>query len=203
MRLRVMFTLGLVAAATLMIQPVAAQNDFRLPIRMRAFAVNMTNVLTGANGIFEIRVTNWSTAAQRERLITTMAEKGQNALLSAMRKESIKGRIRIPGWQGPDPQNYRLGWDLRYAWHDSLPEGGERIVIGTDRYMSMWEIRNQPRTVDYPFTFIELHMPREGKGEGRMTAATQLQFDKKTKTISLEQYSAGTLHLNEITIEKD
>ena len=89
----------------------------------------------------------------------------------------LKGRIRLPNWQGPDPNNYRLGWDLRYTWHEPLPEGGERIMIATDRYMSFWELRNQPRTVDYPFTFLEIRFPKEGKGEGRMALANQIRFD--------------------------
>jgi hypothetical protein len=172
-----------------------------LPIRMRAFAVNMTNVATGANGILEILIDQWSTAAERERLIG-LFDKGQDKLLDELQKVPVKGRIRLPNWQGPDPNNYRLGWDLRYTWHTKLPDGGERIMIATDRYMSFWELRNQPRTVDYPFTFIEIRFPKEGKGEGRMALANQIRFDKKKKVIELEQYSAGDIRLSEITVEK-
>jgi hypothetical protein len=173
-----------------------------LPIRMRAFAVNMTNVATGANGILEIIVDSWSTAAERERLLTTIVEKGQDKLVDELQKVPVKGRIRVPNWQGPDPNNYRLGWDLRYTWHEKLPDGGERIVIATDRYMSFWELRNQPRTVDYPFTLLQIHFPKEGKGEGRMALANQIKFDKKKNVMELEQYSAGDIRLNEITVEK-
>jgi hypothetical protein len=173
-----------------------------VPLRMRAFAVNMTNVATGANGILEITIDRWSTAAEREQLIKAMAEKGQNELLKLLERAPVKGRIRIPGWQGPDPQNYRLGWNLRYTYHEPQPEGGQRFVIATDRYMSFLELRNQPRTVDYPFTFLEIRFPREGKGEGQMAVATKVLFDKRKNMIELEQYSAGTVHLNEITIEK-
>jgi hypothetical protein len=174
----------------------------QVPIRMRAFAVNMTNVATGANGILEILVDQWSTNAERQQLITTMVEKGQDKLLDALQKVPVKGRIRVPGWMGPDPNNYRLGWDLRYAWHEKLPDGGERMMIATDRYMSFWELRNQPRTVDYPFTFIEIRFPKEGKGEGRLALANQISFNKKKNVIELEQYSAGDVRLNEITVEK-
>ena len=135
----------MLSAATLFVawsatlgQPVAAQVT-QVPFVMHAFAVNMTNVGTGGNQVFEIRVNSWSTAAERQRLID-LAPKGQDNLLKAMSKEKSKGIIRIPGWQGPDPQNYKLGWDLRYTWHDALPEGGERIVIGLDRQMSMAEL---------------------------------------------------------------
>jgi hypothetical protein len=175
-----------------------------VPFTMRAFAVNMTNVSVprGNAGVMQIRITGWSPPATRERLISTFLDKGQDALLSAMQKEPSKGRLSMPNWQGPDPQNYRLGWDIRYAAHDTLPDGSERIVIATDRQMSMWEVRERPRSFDYPFTLIEIRLPKEGKGEGRAFGATQIQFDKKKNQIVLEQYSAGDIRLNEITIDK-
>jgi len=181
-------------------QPVSAQVP-QVPFVMTAFGVNMTNAGTGGNQVFEIRINAWSTPAERQALID-LAPKGQDTLLKAMNKQKPKGIIRIPGWQGPDPQNYRLGWDLRYTWHDPLPEGGERIVIALDRQMSFWELQNRPRSSDYPFTFLEIHMPKEGKGQGRMTGFTQVKFDKKTNTIVFEQYSVGPVHLNEVTIQK-
>ena len=45
--------------------PMVAQ--VTLPIRMRAFAVNMSNNLTGANGILQITLDQWSTAEERTR----------------------------------------------------------------------------------------------------------------------------------------
>ena len=202
-RIRIDLAVGVCAVSILAaaFQTVSAQVP-PVPIRMRAFAVNMTNVATGANGILEILVDRWSTTAERQDLISTMLDKGQDALLSRLQKAPVKGRIRLPNWQGPDPNNYRLGWDLRYTWHEPLPDGGERMLIATDRYMSFWEMRNQPRTVDYPFTFLEIHFPKEGKGEGRMALANQIRFDKKKNVIELEQYSAGDIRLNEITVEK-
>ena len=173
------------------------------PFLMRAFVVNMTNVSVprGNAGVMEIRITGWSPAATRTRLIDTFLAKGQDALLSALQKEKSKGRLRLPNWQGADPQNYRLGWDIRYAALDKSDDGSDRIVIATDRQMSMWEVRNRPRSYDYPFTLIEIRVPKEGKGEGRAFGATQIMFDKKKNQIVLEQYSAGELRLNEITVE--
>jgi hypothetical protein len=173
------------------------------PFIMNAFVVNMTNVNVprGNAGTMQIRINGFSPAGTRQRLIQTMLDKGQDALLKALQKEPSRGRMSFPGWQGPDPQNYRLGWDLRYVARDPLPDGGDRIVIATDRQMSFAEVRNQPRTVDYPFTLFEIHIPKEGKGEGRGFGATQIKFDKKKNQIVLEQYSAGDLRLNEITVE--
>ena len=173
------------------------------PFLLRSFVVNMTNVNVprGNAGVMEIRITGWSPAATRQRLIDTFLAKGQDALLSALQKEPPKGRLRLPNWQGPDPQNYRLGWDIRYAALSKTDDGKDRIVIATDRQMSMWEVRERPRSYDYPFTLIEIQIPKEGKGEGRAFGATQILFDKKKNQIVLEQYSAGEIRLNEITIE--
>ncbi len=175
--------------------------EVTLPIRLRTFAVNMSNNLTGANAVIEITLDKWSSAAERKRLLDTVP-KGQDALVNALEKVPVKGRMRIPGWQGADPQNYRLGWDLHYAWREPLPDGGDRIVLATTRYMSFVEVRNQPRTVDYPFTLIQIHLPKEGKGEGKMAAFTQITFDKKKNAMEIENYGTEPVRLNEITSEK-
>jgi hypothetical protein len=187
---------GLVLSLAL---PVAAQ--VTLPIRMRAFAVNMSNNLTGANGIIQITLDQWSTAQERTNLLQTVP-KGQDDLVRALQKVPVKGRINIPGWTGPDPQNYRLGWDLRYAWHEPLPDGGERIVVATDRQMSFRETVNNPRTTDYPFLLIQIHLTKDGKGEGKMAPFTQITFDKKKNVMEMEIYGTEPVRLNNITVEK-
>jgi hypothetical protein len=178
--------------------PVAAQ--VTLPIRMRAFAVNMSNNLTGANGIIQIVLDRWSTPEERAALLQTVP-KGQDDLVRALQKAPVKGRINIPGWTGPDPQNYRLGWDLRYAWHEPLEDGGERIVIATDRQMSFREITNNPRTTDYPFLLIQIHVKGD-KGEGKMASFTQIRYDKKKNVMEIENYGTEPVRLNNITVEK-
>src|SRR5262249_34985740 len=149
------------------------------PIRLSAWAVSMANVATGANAVLDIRVNKWSTEAERQQLISTFLEKGQDGLLRALQKVPEKGRISNPGKRGPDVHQTRLGWTLRFAMRTPLEDGGSRILIATDRYMSFEEVRNQPRTVDYPFTFVEIRLKPDGTGEGKMAVATQLQFDKK------------------------
>ena len=64
------------------------------------------------------------------------------------------------------------------------------------------EARNQPRSIDYHFTLIEIRVDKDVKGEGKMSVATKINFDKKKNVIELEQYSAGTVRLNDISIEK-
>ena len=53
----------------------------------------MSNIATGANARVDITINSWSSAEEREQLITTMLEKGSGALLKALQKTSVKGRF--------------------------------------------------------------------------------------------------------------
>jgi hypothetical protein len=177
----------------------SAQNTEQLDIS--AFAISMGTVATGANQRVQIRINKWSTPEEREHLINVMLEKGPNDLLRALQKESEKGRFSIPGLRGPDPHNLRLGHDLRYTWQSPLPDGGRRIVVITDRYIGFQEARNQPRSMDYPFTLIEMRVNKDGKGEGKMAVATKITFDKKEKRVELENYSSEPVRLNALEVK--
>jgi hypothetical protein len=162
----------------------------------------MSTVATGTTAVMDIRITRWSTEAQREKLIVTAVEKGSDALLRELQRMPDHGRISIPGWMGPDPHNARLGWTLHYAWNTPGEDGGQRIGIAADRYIGMWEARNQPRTIDYPFTLIEIRLDPSGKGVGKMAVATKIEFDKKKKQMVLENYASEPVRLNEVKVEK-
>ncbi len=193
---------GFALAGLCALAAAAAAQTSGEPMRMTAWAVNMSNVATGANATVEIRIDRWSTAAERERLIATFLDKGQDALLRALQKAPVKGRMRIPGWQGPDPHQVRLGWDLRYAMDFPGEDGGRKIVIATDRYIGFWEARNQPRSIDYPFTFVEIHLNADGRGEGKLAVATKLSFDKKKNVVELENYASEPVRLQQVRAEK-
>jgi len=174
-----------------------------LPLRLSAFAVNMSNIKApGSTAVVDLRITRWSTAEERERLIATAVEKGQDALLRALQKMPDHGRISIPGWTGPDPHNARLGWTLHYAYATPGEDGGVRLGIATDRYIGFWEARERPRTIDYPFTLIEIRLDPSGKGVGKMAVATKIEFDKKKQQMVLENYSSEPVRLNEVKIEQ-
>ncbi|HXW07182.1 MAG TPA: hypothetical protein VD833_18245 [Vicinamibacterales bacterium] len=182
--------------------PGAQEKTMPLPVRLSAFAVNMSTVAPGTTAVMDINITRWTTPEEREKLITTAVEKRPDDLLRALQKMPRHGRIRIPGWVGPDPHNARLGWDLHYTWNTPGEDGGQRIVIATDRYIGFWEARNQPRTMDYPFMLIEIRLDSSGKGVGKMAVATKIEFNKETKTMVLENYSSEPVRLNEVKIEK-
>ena len=195
---RALLASGIVTAALMLAPapPVQAQQE---ALEIDAFAINMSNIATGANARVDIRINTWSTAAEREQLITTMLEKGSDALLKALQKAPVKGRFRIPTARQPDPHHLALGLDIRYAWQVPLPDGGKRIVLAMDRYIGFAEARNQPRSIDYPFTLFQIHIDSQGKGEGKVAVATKISFDKEKKQIELENYASEPVRLNNLT----
>ena len=198
MVIRALCAIGLAGVAVATVPLSQTSGD---KIDITAFAVNMSNIGTGRSTVVEIRIDSWSTANEREHLITTMVEKNADALVRELQKTPSHGRFSIPGLPGPDPHNLRLGYDLHYTWQTPLPDGGRRIVIATDRYIGFQEARNQPRTIDYPFTLFEIRVDKSGEGQGKMAVATKISFDKKKNVIELENYSSEPVRLNNVKVK--
>ena len=159
-----------------------------------AFAINMNSGPSTAT--VDIRIERWSTDAEREQLLGILKEgegkdkyRTNQTLLKALQKMKKVGFIRTPD---------RLAWDLRYARENPMEEGGRQIVVATDRPVGFWEARNQPRSMDYPFTIVEMRLNKENKGEGKLLAGTQIYIDQKTNNLVLENYAQQPVRLNEI-----
>ena len=160
-----------------------------------AFAVNMSNIATGSNSVVDITIERWSTDAERDTLIGAFREKKQDGLLRALQKIKPRaGFIRLPT---------TIGYDLQYARQHAGDEGGRRIVIATDRYIGFAEARNQPRTIDYPFTLIEMRLNNADEGEGKLAVATKISWDKKKNVLEIENYSNEPVRLNNVRKRKD
>ena len=147
-----------------------------------AFAVNLQGARPGdrsMSGVIQITIDRWSTEAERNTLIDAFDSKGQDGLLRELERMKPAGYIKLPT---------TLGYDLRYTREVRNPEGGRRIIVGTDRRMTASEEINRPITTDYPFTIIELRVNNGNIGEGRLSALTKIKTNKKEGTIELEAY---------------
>jgi hypothetical protein len=136
----------------------------------------------------DITIERWSTEADRQRLLSTLG-KGQTAMLEALRDLPRVGSIRQPG---------NLGWDLHYAHQMRGEDGGRRIFLATDRPIGIWETMNNARTVDYPFTFIELHVDRHGDGVGKLSRATKVTASEDGRFVHLENWEHQPVALTQV-----
>jgi len=165
---------------------VAVAQTLGSPEHFTAAAINMNR---GAAGPIEIQVDRWSTDAQRNRLVKVLETKGADKLLDVLQDLPVVGHFNSPG---------RLGIDIRFARHQPGEDGGERVVLVTDRRIGFLEAANQPRSIDYPFTVIEMQLNRDGEGEGKMSIATRVIYDKKKNTITLENFELQPVLLTQV-----
>jgi hypothetical protein len=160
------------------------------PERFTAFAVSLGGqaVRSGADTV-QIDVRRWSTESDRQKLVEAL-QKGPNTLLDRLRDMREVGNIRTPD---------SIGYPLHYADQHPLPEGGRHVVIATDRPISFWEAVNRPRTIDYPFTLIEMDLGRDGTGQGRLSYATKIITHDNI--VELENYEAQPVMLKQVKAE--
>ena len=156
--------------------------------KFTGFAINTNSGPSTAT--VDFTVTRWSTDAERAQLLAIIKENKDptDKLLRALQKLPKVGYIRTPD---------RLAWDLHYARQSPLDEGGRQIVLATDRPIGFWEARNQPRSYDYPFTIVQVHLDRNDTGSGKILAGTKIFIDKKNNLV-LENFAQQPVRFNEI-----
>lgn len=161
------------------------------PERFTANAISLGPEYGTGQQMVEITVNRWSPNAERERLVSVLQQKGPEELLKQLQKNKPLGRIRTPD---------TLGYDLRYAQETPAEDGGRTIVIATDRPIGFWEATERPRSVDYPFTVIEMKLDREGHGSGTLSYATRI-IPRGNNVIELENFATQPIMLNNIKAE--
>jgi len=130
---------------------------------------------------------------ERGEFLASFHQKGQDALLKALQETPRVGYVRTPD---------SIAWDLHYAHQTSDPNGGQRIFLATDRRIAFWESFNHTRSLDYPFTLIELHLGANGRGEGKLSIATKITENQDGRYLTLEDYSAEPVRLQDVHVEK-
>jgi hypothetical protein len=156
------------------------------PEEFTATAIANDNLGAGLDRVI-MRVTRWSSDAERGRLARALLTQGSAMLLDELRDMKSVGTIRTPD---------SLGYDLRYAHQEPGEDGGRRVVIATDRPMSFWEAANRPRVSDYPFTVIQMQLDKNGEGKGTLSYFTKIIA--RGNTIELENFTTAPVVLNDI-----
>jgi hypothetical protein len=158
------------------------------------FTANAVDLNSGRTGPIEISITRWSTEAERLQLQQVLFKKGQDALLEELRDMRSVGRIYTAG---------SIGYDLRYAQQRTLPEGGREFIVATDRPMSFREIVNQPRSAQYPFTWAQFRIGKDGTGEGKLAVAARITGEEADDLIEVEDFAIQPVRLQSIRARKD
>lgn len=68
------------------------------------------------------------------------------------------------------------------------------IRVVTARALSFVELRYSGRSVDYPYTILQLELDQNGEGTGTAIGAAKIRFNKKKNTYEVESFQHGTAY---------
>ena len=173
----------------------AAQTDTKSG--SEKYTATIANMASGSGSKIAIQVFQWSSDTDRQRVLETLRsneEKKPDELAKAMAGLPTIGYI----WaNGP------AGYALKYAHRLTGPDGGERLVVMTDRLIGSlehpaWKVSGQAVEPAQPYTVVELQLDNKGRGRGKMSLTTPVTIDEKTQTVSLANYDTASTLLTDV-----
>jgi hypothetical protein len=150
------------------------------------FTATIASLEGGGTAPVVIHIDHFSSDPQVQTLRGLLEAKGPDALRDAL-WDLEAGYIRVGGG---------LGYPVAVARSKPDANGGRVIRLMMDRPISFRESVNNTRSTDYPFSYIELHLDRSGKGQGSMIAAAKVTIT--AGTLDIESYGNQPLRLLQV-----
>ena len=131
---------------------------------------------------FTLRLNSRTSGDEATRLVRILQERGQSGLLDELDDEKV----------GTFSLGAQVARDVNAAYVDQVG-GRTRIRAVFARWLNFGEVRAGSRSVDYPFSYIELLVdPRTGRGEGTFLPAAQIRFRNRNGQSQIEIEDFGT-----------
>jgi hypothetical protein len=94
------------------------------------------------------------------------------------------------------------GYILHYAAKLAEPDGGQRIILITDRRLGQWTAawKTAGTATNYDFSLIELHLNSKGQGEGKTSLTGKVIPDSGAKMLVLDGYGALPVALKNVKL---
>ncbi len=134
--------------------------------------------LGGVSRPLTLEIDSYTSKAESSRAVAVLAEGGQDRLLKELEGKRL-GYFSLGG---------QLGRDLNFVQETRAADGRRRITILFARWMNLYELRTGARSEDYPFSYLELFIDANGKGEGTFIPAARVYFDKKNGNLDVENF---------------
>jgi hypothetical protein len=94
------------------------------------------------------------------------------------------------------------GYAVKYAYRIAQPDGGQRIILATDRRFGVhtpaWTPVATTAATDYEFTVFEMRLGPTGPGEAKTSLMAKVAVDKDAGTVALENYAAAPAILQNV-----
>jgi hypothetical protein len=177
----------------LMLSSGAAQEpQAPVPAQYSANAFGQSGAVAGKSFGLNVYIDGVSPEGQVDGLIEILRQKGQDGLVSALEKSKDLGRVAPTG---------SVGTTMRVVLINPRPDGGQHIVLATNRPIAFGELYNGTRSRDYPIGIVVLNVDGNGKGTGTFAPLCKVKFNKK-KELVVEHYGQKPFRLANVTRQK-
>lgn len=189
-RQRAIFALALVSAMTTAVAAGAATAPVEPAMHPEQFTGSLVNLERGArfSQPFLLDVDHYATESEAQHLMDVLTAKGPYSLRDELWKNQA-GYLSIGGG---------IGFPVGAVFSQATPDG--RIVrVLLNRRLGNFEVQSYARSSKYLFTVVELHLDKNGKGDGLLVGDAKMQFSGDTLTVT----SLGTLPVRLLAVRTD
>jgi hypothetical protein len=185
-------TMAVLILAALSLAPALAAEE--VIERYNGFAVAMGSTVPGTNSSIEVGIYRWSTEEERVGFLTVLRDKGSEALHKAMFDAEQVAFLKVSG---------SMGYKLKFAREFVDQKGMRHIILAADRPVTVVGMRRSTKANDYDFTFIELTIDEEGKGEGALALGVEVAWNKEKDVPELTSYSSEPMRITTLKKAKN
>ncbi len=170
----------------------AQEPQASIPAQYSAVAIGQSGPTMGKTFGLTIYVDGVSSDSDIDALIGAQEQKGQDGLVSAMGKMKEVARVAPTGV---------VGTAMRLVLIRATADGGQHIVMATNRPIAFGELYRGTRSRDYPVGIVVLDVGKDGKGSGFFAPLCKINFDKN-KQLRVENYGHKPFRLTGVFRQK-
>lgn len=127
---------------------------------------------------FTLRIDRVTPQQEVDRYLEALRRGGQDGLKKAIYGKKV-GSVQV---------GTGLARDANAIWVTDDGEG-KKITVLFERWIRFGELRRGARSVDYPFTYIDIFLDEKGRGEGTLIPAARVRI-RSSGDLDIENFGA-------------
>jgi hypothetical protein len=170
----------------------APETQPNVPAQYAAVAIGQSGAVAGKTFGLNIYVNGVTSNGEAEELAAVLKNKGQDGLVSALEKLNDKGRVAPNG---------SVGTGMRIVRIRPTRDGGQHIVLATNRPIPFPELYRSTRSTNYKIGIVVLNVDKDGKGTGSFAPVCKVKFNKQDE-LEIENYGQKPFRLANVYRQK-
>jgi len=163
-----------------------------IPAQYAAVAIGQSGSAAGKTFGLSVYIDGVTNDGEIEELLGVLKQKGQDGLVRTMDDMKDKGRVAPIG---------SVGTGMRVVRIRPTKDGGQHIVLVTNRPITFAELYAGTRSRDYQFGIVVLDVGKDGKGTGSFAPLCKIKFNKKHE-LEVEHYGQKPFRLANVYLAK-